>query len=129
MDWYYMDGDRKMGPINDEAFHSLLMASVITAETPVWRQGWGEWRKGNDPSIVQPPPFTRSNSRSSKVAPPVSSSATPATKIQKTSIRSTVTAFCMIFFGAFLFVLVPLVGWVIGPILVIWGFVMLCSAD
>jgi len=59
MDWYYMDGDRKIGPINDEAFHSLLSASVITAETPVWRQGWSEWHKSGDSKVNTPPPFKK----------------------------------------------------------------------
>jgi len=56
IDWYYRDGDRQIGPLSEGAFRELMATSVITAETPVWRSGWSDWRKASALSSVSPDP-------------------------------------------------------------------------
>jgi len=43
MNWYYRDGDQQVGPVADEAMQALIRTGVLSANTPVWREGLSDW--------------------------------------------------------------------------------------
>ena len=43
MNWYYLDGNRIVGPLGRDALAQLRSCGAITAETPVAREGSAEW--------------------------------------------------------------------------------------
>ncbi|HMK59708.1 MAG TPA: DUF898 family protein [Dissulfurispiraceae bacterium] len=43
MDWYYKDGDRKIGPISDEHMKQLAADGIIKLETKVWNEIISKW--------------------------------------------------------------------------------------
>ncbi|HMK56030.1 MAG TPA: DUF898 family protein [Dissulfurispiraceae bacterium] len=43
MDWYYKDGDRKIGPISDEQMKQLASAGTIKPDTKVWNEIIAKW--------------------------------------------------------------------------------------
>ena len=44
MNWYYVDGGRQAGPVDDAGLYALLAAGKITNETLVWREGLTDWQ-------------------------------------------------------------------------------------
>jgi len=58
MKWYYADGDRQMGPIEEEEFLSLVESGRVKPETLVWRDGLSDWKPfasvGIVPSMTRP---------------------------------------------------------------------------
>jgi uncharacterized RDD family membrane protein YckC len=44
IDWYYKEGDNKIGPITDEQIKELAGQGKISAETLVWNEFIGSWR-------------------------------------------------------------------------------------
>ena len=44
MQWYYVEGEKRVGPIGDSEFNELIASNRITSETLVWRKGMTEWQ-------------------------------------------------------------------------------------
>ncbi|MCP4347354.1 MAG: DUF4339 domain-containing protein [Desulfobacterales bacterium] len=45
MQWYYVDGDSRVGPIDDDKFNKLISANKVTSETLVWHEGMTDWQE------------------------------------------------------------------------------------
>jgi len=45
MEWYYMRGGERMGPVSEAAFEALLRSGTIVAETDVWHEGMAQWQR------------------------------------------------------------------------------------
>ena len=43
MNWFYMDEGKQVGPVADEAMQALIKTGVLSANTPVWREGLSDW--------------------------------------------------------------------------------------
>lgn len=44
MQWYYVVGGQRVGPVAAEQFEQLVREGKITGETLVWKQGMAEWQ-------------------------------------------------------------------------------------
>ncbi len=44
MNWYYLEGGNRVGPVDEAEFGELVGAGRIRAETLVWCEGMTEWR-------------------------------------------------------------------------------------
>lgn len=67
MDWYWMDGDRQVGPETDDAMTSLIRSGHVRRPTPVWREGLPDWAEAGQTELApyfvegvspEPPPCT-----------------------------------------------------------------------
>jgi uncharacterized RDD family membrane protein YckC len=47
MNWYYAEGDRQVGPIDEAALDDLVRSGVIRDETLVWHDGMAGWQPLN----------------------------------------------------------------------------------
>ena len=60
MKWYYADGGRQVGPMEETALDDLARAGVVRDETLVWREGMAAWQPlaavRPRPVVPQPPP-------------------------------------------------------------------------
>jgi hypothetical protein len=45
MNWYFMNGDKQEGPIEQDAITKLIQSGQITGNTPIWRDGMANWLK------------------------------------------------------------------------------------
>ena len=45
MNWYYANGQERLGPITEEAFVQLVSQGQIQADTLVWKEGMPNWLK------------------------------------------------------------------------------------
>jgi uncharacterized RDD family membrane protein YckC len=59
MTWYYADGSRQVGPIEEAALDDLVRTGVVRDDTLVWRDGMANWQphsqvRGARPAL--PPP-------------------------------------------------------------------------
>src|SRR5436853_6577139 len=55
MDWYYVVGGDRKGPVGEEEFHGLVRQGVITSQTLVWREGMEKWQPhggGGPPQVA-----------------------------------------------------------------------------
>ena len=43
MDWYYVEGGKQAGPVNDTEFEQLLATGRVQADTLVWHEGMANW--------------------------------------------------------------------------------------
>lgn len=43
MDWYYLDGAKRLGPFSGEQFQNLVTAGAIRPETIIWHAGLANW--------------------------------------------------------------------------------------
>ena len=43
MDWYYADGDQRVGPVTEEKLRTLLGSVAIDDSTLVWNKGMSDW--------------------------------------------------------------------------------------
>lgn len=57
MTWYYADGGRQIGPIEDPALDDLVRAGVVRDDTLVWREGLPNWQPHSIARGVRPPPI------------------------------------------------------------------------
>lgn len=44
MDWYYADGGRQLGPVNDDALAQLVAQGTVRGHTLVWHAGLANWQ-------------------------------------------------------------------------------------
>ena len=60
MNWYYKDGDSKVGPVSDEQIRQLASQGKITPETKVWNELISKWLPYGEiiGSNSTPPPKT-----------------------------------------------------------------------
>jgi len=56
MAWYYADGGRQLGPVDDTAFQGLVTTGVIPPETLVWQAGMPSWQAYQTLRGPAPPP-------------------------------------------------------------------------
>ena len=43
MDWYYVEGGKQAGPVNDTDFEQLVATGKVQTATLVWHEGMAEW--------------------------------------------------------------------------------------
>lgn len=43
MNWYFIEGDQRMGPFDDAGFSALVEQGRVTADTLVWHEGMPDW--------------------------------------------------------------------------------------
>jgi len=48
MEWYYMQGGNRMGPVGEPEFQALVSNGTIAAQTYVWREGMAQWQRYGD---------------------------------------------------------------------------------
>jgi uncharacterized RDD family membrane protein YckC len=56
MTWYYADGSRQVGPVDEPALDDLVRAGVVRDDTLVWRDGMANWQPHGSVRGVRPPP-------------------------------------------------------------------------
>lgn len=66
MSWYYHDGQKPVGPIEEAEIIRLAASGAISGRTPVWKQGMAEWVAADaceiKPHLVSvPPPLPQAN--------------------------------------------------------------------
>jgi uncharacterized RDD family membrane protein YckC len=45
MSWYYAEGGRQIGPVDEDAFQALVESGAIHNQTWVWRAGMVQWQQ------------------------------------------------------------------------------------
>jgi len=55
MNWYYIIGEERQGPVSDEQLHALAKDGVVTATTFVWHAGLAGWQPYSSVAGVVPP--------------------------------------------------------------------------
>ncbi|MFO0690014.1 MAG: RDD family protein [Myxococcota bacterium] len=57
MDWYILEGDRRVGPVTTDALRAMAAMGRVQADTWLWHSGMADWVKASSiPGIVSPPP-------------------------------------------------------------------------
>lgn len=67
MEWFYMSGDKQIGPISEKAIGDLIVSREVSPHTPVWNEGLSQWMEAEQTALstlfkkesqgVTPPPF------------------------------------------------------------------------
>lgn len=47
MQWYYVQGSERVGPVSEEDIHQLYSDGVLTPDSYVWRKGFDNWKSLN----------------------------------------------------------------------------------
>lgn len=55
MEWYYVHGNQKQGPISEEEFKQLVSNGTVSADTMVWRTGMIDWQMYGGIAKAGPP--------------------------------------------------------------------------
>jgi uncharacterized RDD family membrane protein YckC len=61
MKWYYAEGGKQLGPVEESALDDLVRQGVVRDDTLVWREGMAAWQRhaavrGPSPGSAAPPP-------------------------------------------------------------------------
>lgn len=56
MQWYYVEGGQRRGPVSQEDLENLARSNTIGPETLVWREGMAEWRPYRQFQPLEIPP-------------------------------------------------------------------------
>jgi len=56
MTWYYADGSRQVGPVEESALDDLVRTGVVREDTLVWRDGMANWQPHGSVRGVRPAP-------------------------------------------------------------------------
>ena len=62
MKWYYAEGGKQIGPVEESALDDLVRQGVVRDDTLVWREGMAAWQRhaavrgSSNPSPAAPPP-------------------------------------------------------------------------
>jgi len=61
MKWYYAEGGKQIGPVEESALDDLVRQGVVRDDTLVWREGMAAWQRhaavrGPSPGSPAPPP-------------------------------------------------------------------------
>lgn len=72
MNWYYADGGRQAGPVDEAALDELVRQGVVRDDTLVWREGLASWQPHGvvRPRPVAPPPPPAPPIPAAPMAPP-----------------------------------------------------------
>jgi hypothetical protein len=54
-DWYYSNGNERLGPVDDAEFQRLSKQNAIRPETLVWRDGMTGWQPRRNITVTAPP--------------------------------------------------------------------------
>jgi hypothetical protein len=52
MQWYYMAGNNRQGPVAQEEIHGLIASGNISRETFVWKQGMADWLPAGETELA-----------------------------------------------------------------------------
>jgi len=55
MEWYFADGNKPVGPLDEQEFQSLVSVGKITPSTLVWRAGMTNWKSYGQFSVAGAP--------------------------------------------------------------------------
>jgi uncharacterized RDD family membrane protein YckC len=63
MNWYYAEGGKQKGPVEESALDGLVSAGIVRDDTLVWHEGMAAWQphaaaRGSRAGIPGPPPFS-----------------------------------------------------------------------
>jgi uncharacterized RDD family membrane protein YckC len=74
MNWYYADGGRQAGPVDEAALDELVRQGVVRDDTLVWREGLASWQPHGvvRPRPAPPPPPPAPPIPAAPMAPPPS---------------------------------------------------------
>ena len=61
MEWYYVQGEQRLGPVNDSQMNELVVSGVVRGETMVWREGMETWQALSTVATVTSPQPTPAN--------------------------------------------------------------------
>lgn len=56
MTWYYADGGRQVGPVEESALDDLVRQGVVRDDTLVWREGMPNWQPHSAARGIRPAP-------------------------------------------------------------------------
>lgn len=62
MKWYYAQGGKQMGPVEESELENLVRQGTVRDDTLVWREGMASWQRhsavrgGSGPAPAAPPP-------------------------------------------------------------------------
>ena len=64
MKWYYAEGGKQLGPVEESALDDLVRQGVVRDDTLVWREGMAAWQRhsavrGPSPGSAPPPPLAQ----------------------------------------------------------------------
>ena len=80
MEWYYMDGEKRIGPVAQDAVIALIRSGTVNRSTPVWRDGIADWLELGQSElasfIATPPPEPRKAVPPAYTPPPVTAQQT-----------------------------------------------------
>lgn len=48
VNWYYVQGSERVGPVNEETLRDLYKKNVLNAESYIWRKGFANWERLKD---------------------------------------------------------------------------------
>ena len=83
MKWYYADGGKQVGPVEESVLDDLVRQGMVRDETLVWREGMAAWQRH---SVARGP-----NPGSGPPSPPVTA---PASAVPASSIPGSDTRYC-----------------------------------
>lgn len=69
MNWYYVENEKRVGPVSESTLDILVKAGTINAETLVWQEGMKEWAplgKARPNAPAPPAPAARASSDAPK---------------------------------------------------------------
>ena len=76
MKWYYAEGGKQIGPVEESALDDLVRQGVVRDDTLVWREGMAAWQRhaavrgsSNPNPVVAPPPAPAAASMAASAAP------------------------------------------------------------
>jgi uncharacterized RDD family membrane protein YckC len=76
MNWYYADGGRQAGPVDEAALDELVRQGVVRDDTLVWREGLASWQPHGAARPRPAPPPPAAPVLASPMAPPPSAAET-----------------------------------------------------
>src|SRR5689334_19715463 len=62
MKWYYAEGGKQIGPVEESVLEDLVRQGTVRDETLVWREGMASWQRysvvrgSSGPAVAAPPP-------------------------------------------------------------------------
>ncbi len=48
INWYYVQGSERVGPVSEEALRDLFQKETLTLESYIWRKGFANWERLKD---------------------------------------------------------------------------------
>ncbi len=75
IEWYYIDGPRRVGPVSGSEWEGLLRAGTVAAETLVWHEGLEKWTAYGQ--VPEAAPSEESEPEEEEILPPPPAPAAP----------------------------------------------------